>query len=73
MTTYKELLGTCIKPKKKNIYIQGVRGEKDGNRSKFIGSDLVIFCFKEFGKFVLCEYFRHSEAIFILRQSKVDM
>ena len=26
----------------------------DGNPGKFIGSNLVIFCYKEFEKFALC-------------------
>ena len=40
--------------------------EKDGNRGKFIGSNLVIFCYKEFEKFVLCKSISLSEVIFIV-------
>ena len=40
------------------IYIflstQGFGREKDGNHGKFIGSNVVIFCYKEFEKFALC-------------------
>ena len=34
---------------------QGFGRENYGNRGKFIGSNLVIFCYKEFGKFGLCK------------------
>ena len=44
---------------------QGFERDKDGNRGKFIGSDLVIFCYKEFEKFALCKSVSQSEATFI--------
>ena len=55
--------------------IQGFGREKDRNCGKFIGSDLVIFCFKEFKKFALCKSVSQSEIsqLFILSQSKADM
>ena len=40
--------------------------EKDGNRGKFIGSNLVIFCYKEFEKFALWNSISQSEVIFIV-------
>ena len=33
---------------------------------QFIGSDLVIFCYKEFEKFALCKSINQSEVIFIV-------
>ena len=45
---------------------QGFERDKDGNRGKFIGSDLVIFCYKEFEKFALCKSVSQSEATFIV-------
>ena len=46
--------------------------EKDENRSKFIGSNLVIFCNKEFEKFVLCKSISQSEAIFIVYSEPIE-
>ena len=45
---------------------QGFERDKDGNRGKFIGSDLVICCYKEFEKFALCKSVSQSEATFIV-------
>ena len=45
---------------------QGFGTEKDGNCDKFIGSNLVIFCYKEFEKFALCKSFSQSEARFVV-------
>ena len=47
-------------------FVQGFEREKDGNRGKFIGSNLVIFCYKEFEKFALCKFVSQSEATFIV-------
>ena len=53
------------------LSIQGFGREKDVNRGKFIGSNLVIFCYKEFEKFAPCKSVSQSEAtLFILSQSK---
>ena len=54
---------------------QGFVREKDGNRGKFIGSNFVIFCYKEFEKFALCKSISQSEVIYIvfLNQSKADI
>ena len=41
-------------------YDPGFGREKDGNRDKFIGSNLVIFCYREFEKFVLCKSISQS-------------
>ena len=38
----------------------------DGNPGKFIGSNLVIFCYKEFEKFALCKSVSQSESNFIV-------
>ena len=40
--------------------------EKYGNRGKFIGSNLAIFCYKELEKFALCKSVSQSEATFIV-------
>ena len=45
---------------------QGSEREKDENRGKFIGSNLVIFCYKELQKFALCKSASQSEATFIV-------
>ena len=47
----------------------------DGNPGKFIGSNLVIFCYKEFEKFVLCKSASQSKPhlLFILSQLKAVM
>ena len=54
---------------------QGFEREKDGNRGKFIGSDLVIFCSKEFEKSCCANLLanRKPHLLFILSQSKTDM
>ena len=46
--------------------VQRFGREKNGNRGKFICSNLVIFCYKEFEKFVLCKSISQSEVIFIV-------
>ena len=43
---------------------QGFGMEKDGNRGIFTSSNLVIFCFKEFEKFALCNSISQSEVMF---------
>ena len=43
---------------------QGFGREKDGNHGKFIGSNLVILCYKEFEKFALCKSISQSEVTF---------
>ena len=48
------------------MFNQGFGREKDGNRGKFIGPNLVIFCYKEFEKFALCKSISQSEVIFIV-------
>ena len=52
--------------KKDDTINQGFGREKDGNCGKFIGSNLVIFCYKEFEKFALCESVSQLEVIFIV-------
>ena len=43
----------------------GFGKEKDRNRGKFIGSNSVIFCYKEFEKFTLCKSIRQfREALY---------
>ena len=56
-------------------FYQGFWREKDGNRGKFIGSNLVILCYKEFEKFAQWKSVSQSELnlLFILSQSKADM
>ena len=49
-----------------HVFNQGFGREKDGNRGKFIGPNLVIFCYKEFEKFALCKSISQSEVIFIV-------
>ena len=46
-----------------SLSMQGFEREKDRNRGKFIGSNLVIFCYKEFEKFALCKSISQSEVI----------
>ena len=48
------------------MYNQRFGREKDGHYDKFIGSNLVIFSYKEFEKFTLCKPVSQSEAIFIV-------
>ena len=51
---------------------QGFGWEKDGNLLEFISSNLVIFCYKEFGKFVLCESVSKLEATFIVYSGPIE-
>ena len=44
----------------------------DGNPGKFIGSNLVIFCYKEFEKFALCNSVSQSEATFIVYSEPIE-
>ena len=53
------------------VFNQGLGREKDGNRNKFIGCNLVIFCHKEFEKFALCKSVSQSEATFIVYSEPV--
>ena len=46
--------------------------EKDGNRGKFIGSNLVIFCYEEFEKFALWKAISQSEVIFIVYSEPIE-
>ena len=39
---------------------------------KFISSNLVIFCYKEFEKFVLCKSVSQSEAAFIVYSESIE-
>ena len=41
-------------------YDQGFGRKKDRNRDKFIGSNLVIYCYREFEKFGLCKSISQS-------------
>ena len=52
--------------------MKGFGRVKDGNRSKFIGSNLVIFCYKEFEKFALCNSVSQSEATFIVYSEPIE-
>ena len=52
--------------------MKGFGRVKDGNRSKFIGSNLVIFCYKEFEKFALCKSLSQSEATFIVYSEPIE-
>ena len=52
--------------------MKGFGRVKDGNRSKFIGSNLVIFCYKEFEKFALCKSVSQSEATFIVYSEPIE-
>ena len=51
---------------------KGFEGEKDGNRGKFIGSSLVIFCYKEFEKFALYKSVSQSEDTFIIYSEPIE-
>ena len=51
---------------------QGFGREKDGNHGKFIGSNVVIFCYKEFEKFALCTSISNSEVIFIVYSEPIE-
>ena len=44
----------------------------DGNREKFIGSNLVIFCYEEFWKLVLCKSVSQSEPTFIIYSEPIE-
>ena len=48
------------------IQKQGFGNEKDGHCGKLIGSNLVIFSYKEFEKFRLCKSMSQSEVLFIV-------
>ena len=54
------------------MYHQGFAREKDGNRGKSIGSNLVIFCYKEFEKFALCKFVSLSEATLIVYSKPIE-
>ena len=45
---------------------------KEGNRGKFIGSNVVIFCYIEFDKFGLCKSINQSEVIFIAYSEPIE-
>ena len=45
---------------------------KDGNYGRFIGSNIVIFCYEEFGKFALCKSVSQSEATFIVYSDSIE-
>ena len=51
---------------------RGFGREKDGNRGKFNGSNLVIFCYKESEKFALCKSISQSEVIFIVYSEPIE-
>ena len=46
--------------------------EKDGNRGKFIGFNLVIFCYKKFEKFALCKSVSQSQATLIVYSEPIQ-
>ena len=46
--------------------------EKYSNHGKFIGSSFIIFCFKEFEKYVLCKSISQSEVILIVYSEPVE-
>ena len=54
---------------------QGFGRENDGNRGNFLGSNLVIFSYKEFGnsRYVNLLTNRNPHLLFILSQSKAAM
>ena len=54
------------------LTVQGFGREKDGNRGKFIGFNLAIFCYKEFEKFALCKSICQTEAIFIVYSEPIE-
>ena len=51
---------------------QGLGREKNGNRGKFIGSNLVIFCDTEFERFALCNSAGQPEATFIVYSEPIE-
>ena len=59
-----------LKPKLKHI--QGFGREKELNRSRFIGSNLVILCYKQFEKFALCKSVTQSEATCIVYSKQIE-
>ena len=59
--------------KNQYFYInQGSEVEKDENCSKFIVSNLVIYCYKEFENFALCESVSQLEATFIVYSKPIE-
>ena len=52
--------------------MQGFGREKDGNRGKFIGSNLFIFCYNEFQNFALCKPVGQSKAVFFAYSEPVE-
>ena len=54
------------------MFHQGFGREKDGNRGKFNGSNLIIFCYEEFEKFGLCKSISQSEIIFIVYSELIE-
>ena len=54
------------------VYYQGFGREKDSNRGKFIGFNLIIFCYKEFKKISLCKYVSQSEVTFIVYSKPIE-
>ena len=46
--------------------------EKNENRGKFIGFNLVIFCYKEFEKLGMCKSIRQSQVIFIVYSDPIE-
>ena len=46
--------------------------EKDSNRGKFIGSNLVIFSYKEFETFALFKSISQSKVIFIVYSEPIE-
>ena len=53
-------------------YFQGFGREKDGNRGKYINSNLVVFCYKEIERFTLCKSVSQSEAAFIVYSEPIE-
>ena len=59
--------------KSQHFYInKGSEVEKDGNCGKFIVSNLVICCYKEFENFALCESVSQLEATFIVYSKPIE-
>ena len=56
----------------KLVLYEGFGRERDGNRRKFIGSNLVVFFYKEFEKFTLCKSISQSEVIFIVFSEPIE-
>lgn len=52
-------------------FLQKRGSEKDGNSSKFISFNLVIFFYKEFEIFAECKSFNQSKAKFILYSESI--